>query len=91
MEAYQALPPGMSEAEFHKRWADEWKDRAFENGAARDEARAELTDARTRLRGAVEALEEIVAYDAVADDDSYLDALALQDKAKTALAALRKR
>jgi hypothetical protein len=32
-----------------------------------------------------EALREIVAYNVAADDDGYLDALALQDKARGAL------
>ena len=40
---------------------------------------------------AVEALEEIVAYDVTCDDNGYIDALALQGKAREALKALGKR
>lgn len=45
-----------------------------------------LTDAEDDRDRYKAALEEIASYEVVADDDSYLDALALQAKAREALA-----
>jgi hypothetical protein len=43
-----------------------------------------------RLPVAVEALREIAAYEVMDDDDGYLDAVAMQDKARDALNRLGK-